>query len=451
MAIESLIKARRERLLAAAGPAGSGDADAASWPPGTAPASRLDELARRARQRLLERGRDLDPDAPDGRERARQLLWRIIEEEEGHFGHLLLTPAEKAEILERVVQSLFGYGVIEPFLRDPRVTEVMINGPDRVFVEDDAGIRPALDRRGRPVRFGSVAELMHVVEKILAPINRHVTESDPIVDGRLPDGSRINVVLRPVALNGPVVTIRKFPHRPYSLDDLVRLGTLDEALARWLRRLVRARYNLVVSGGTGSGKTTLLNALCMEIPASERIVTVEDAAELRLVHAENIVRLETRPPNIEGKGRITIRDLVRTALRMRPDRIIVGEVRGGEALDMLQAMNTGHEGSLTTAHANSAVDLLSRLETMTLMAGTELPLAAVRRQIAGAVEVVVHLARVGDGARRVVQVTEVLGLAGEEIATRDLFTWRDGALRPTGATLARSDKLLRAGSGVSEG
>lgn len=406
-------------------------------------------LTAKVRERLLDQSHRLDLTAPDARSVVRDLIWQLIEEEEARNPLTLYTAAEKAAVLERIFLTVFGYGMLDPLLHDPEVTEIMINGPDTIFIERGHRVERAVDATGQPLRFESIRDLLYLIEKIVSPLNRKVDESDPIVDARLPDGSRVNVVLKPVALNGPTVTIRKFPHEPFSFEDLVRFGTLPPGMAELLRRLVKAKYSLIVSGGTGTGKTTFLNALGMAIAGNERVVTVEDAAELKLVHLTNLVSLETRPPNIEAKGAITMRDLVRTALRMRPDRIIVGEVRGGEALDMLQAMNTGHEGSLTTAHANSAQDLLSRLETMVLMAGLELPVSAIRRQIAGALDFVVHLSRMPDGSRRVVQLSEVRDVRRSGIVLNDIFHWDDELPTPswvwTGQEIANLEKFRRAG------
>lgn len=356
----------------------------------------------------------------------------LEEESNGQFAYLMLTTSEKDALLEKLLQIMFGFGILEPLLNDPTIKEIMINGPKRIFIERDGRPEPARDKQGQLLSFHDRAELTHLIEKIVSPINRKVDETDPIVDARLPDGSRVNIVVKPIALDGPAVTIRKFPQHPYTLEQLVSFGALPLEPADILSKMVQAKYNLFISGGTGSGKTTFLNSLSMKIPAYERLVTVEDAAELKLVQAENIVRLETRPPNIEGKGSISMRELVRTALRMRPDRIIVGEVRGGEALDMLQAMNTGHDGSLSTGHANSAQDLLGRLETMVLMAGLDLPAAAIRGQIVSAVDIIIHLARFRDGKRRVAHITEIVGLDKTEIITRNLFVFKEEGIDTLG-------------------
>ena len=299
---------------------------------------------------------------------------------------------------------------------------------------------------------------MRVIEKIVAPLGRRIDESSPMVDARLPDGSRVNAIIPPLSLNGPSITIRKFSERPFTVRDLINFGTMTPEVAMFLKACVEARLNIVVSGGTGSGKTTTLNVISSFIPDDERIVTIEDAAELQLAQ-EHVVRLETRPPNIEGKGAITIRDLVRNSLRMRPDRIVVGEVRSGEALDMLQAMNTGHDGSLTTGHANSPRDMLSRLETMVLMAGMELPVRAIREQIASAIDLIVHQARLKDGSRRITHITEITGMEGDVITMQDIFIFKQqgrdekgritGAVVPTGIKPKFAEKLMDAGTTLS--
>jgi len=409
----------------------------------------VQRVAQQVRRRLVEAA-EVDPHSDGGREKARALVQRYLDEAEAENSLLVLSVAERAEIAERILTGIFGFGILTALIDDRAITEIMVNGPEKIFIETGGQVSRVTDREGKPLAFQDKAEMLTVIEKIVAPLNRKVDESDPIVDARLPDGSRVSIVLPPVALEGPTITIRKFPEAPYSMEDLITKGALTPQLKAFLEALVRARVNVIVSGATASGKTTFLNALGMEIPPQERVVTVEDAAELKLHHVENLVRMEARPPNIEGRGQITIRDLVRTALRMRPDRIVVGEVRGGEALDMLQAMNTGHDGSLTTAHANSAPDLLTRLETMVLMSGMELPVSAIRQQVAGAIEIIIHLARVPGGARRVIQVSEVLGMKQGAVTLGELFHWdhERGELVWSGREITRIEKFLRAGTPV---
>ena len=325
-----------------------------------------------------------------------------------------LSSQEKAQIIQSIGDSVLGLGPIETFVRDPEVTEVMVNNADTIYVE----------RRGKlywtGAKFLDNEQLRRTIEKIVARIGRRIDEASPYVDARLPDGSRVNAIIPPLAVDGPALTIRKFAADPYQADDLVSFGTLTSPVAQFLEACVRGRINIMVSGGTGAGKTTTLNVLSSFIPEDERIITIEDAAELKL-QQPHVVRLESRPPNIEGRGEVTIRDLVRNALRMRPDRIVVGESRGPEALDLLQAMNTGHDGSISTVHANSPRDVLSRLETMTLMAGMELTVRAVREQIAAAINLIIHQSRLKDGTRRFTHVTEIVGMEDEIITIQDIF------------------------------
>lgn len=345
-----------------------------------------------------------------------------------------LPRGERNRLLEAVIADITSFGPIDPLLRDDTITEVMVNGPDQVYIE----------RAGRlyetDVQFDSDDHVKRIIDRIIAPLGRRCDESSPMVDARLPDGSRVNAIIPPLSLTGPTITIRKFSRDPLTVENLVQFGTISPEFVELIGACVRGRLNMVISGGTGSGKTTLLNVLSSFIPSTERIVTIEDAAELQL-RQRHVVRLEKRPPNIEGKGEVNIRDLVVNSLRMRPDRIIVGEVRGAEALDMLQAMNTGHDGSMTTAHANSPRDALSRLETMVLMAGTELPLRAIREQVSSAIDLVVHQDRMQDGTRKVVRVSEVQGMEGDIITLQDLFVFQttgyenrrvQGSLRPVG-------------------
>src|SRR5215207_5593784 len=362
---------------------------------------------------------DLDPkldlsNQVEVRRQIEEIFGKVIDEE-----GLALTRAERVRMLEQITDEIIGLGPLEPLLRDESITEVMVNGPRQVYIERSGML--ALTN----VVFQNDDHVMRIIDRIIAPIGRRVDESSPMVDARLTDGSRVNAIIPPLSLVGPVITIRKFSASPFTVDDLVRFGTATPDMFDFLRACVEARLNIFVSGGTGSGKTTTLNVLSSFIPNDERIVTIEDAAELQL-RQEHVVTLESRPPNIEGKGAIPIRELVRNALRMRPDRIVVGECRGGEALDMLQAMNTGHDGSLTTAHANSPRDMLSRLETMVLMAGVDLPLRAIREQISSAVDIIVQQSRLRDGTRRVTHVSEVQGMEGDVIILQDVFLFDFG-------------------------
>ena len=324
-----------------------------------------------------------------------------------------LSASDKKEIIEDVVNNILGYGPIEPLLRDPTVTEIMVNDADTVYVER-AGRIYATDKR-----FVDEDHLRRIIDKIVAQVGRRVDEASPMVDARLPDGSRVNAVIQPLAIGGPMLTIRKFSADPYTIEDLIAFGTLSPRVAELLRACVHGRLNILISGGTGTGKTTLLNVMSSYVPGDERIVTIEDAAELRL-HQSHVLRMESRPPNLEGAGQVTIRDLVRNSLRMRPDRIIVGEVRGSEALDMLQAMNTGHDGSLSTVHANSPRDAMARLETMVLMAGYDLPIRAIRQQASSALDLIVHLGRLRDGTRRITSISEVEGMEGDTVVMQEI-------------------------------
>jgi len=360
---------------------------------------------------------------------------------------LVITRADRQRMLDQILDEILGFGPIQPLLNDETITEVMVNGPFRVYVE----------RKGKlmlsDATFTNDEHCMRVIERIIAPIGRRVDESKPFEDARLPDGSRVNIIIPPLALNGPVITIRKFPKYRITPEDYVKFGTATTEMMEFLRACVEARLNMFISGGTGSGKTTLLNIMSGFIPEDERIITIEDAAELRLVQ-DHVVRLESRAANIEGKGAVTIMDLVKNSLRMRPERIVVGEIRGGEALSMLQAMNTGHDGSLSTGHANTPRDMISRLETMCLMSGVDLPARAIKEQIASALDVIVQISRLKDGSRKITNITEVQGLEGEAVILQDVFVFEQtayvdgkvqGKLRPTGIRPKFSEKFDAAG------
>ncbi|MGH2383564.1 MAG: CpaF family protein, partial [Candidatus Limnocylindria bacterium] len=398
----------------------------------------------RVQNRLIN---ELDPklDLSNQVEVRRQIeeLFGKIADEEG----LALTRAERVRMLEQITDEILGLGPLEPLLRDETLTEVMVNGPQQVYIERDGRLELT------NVTFQNDEHVMKIIQRIIAPIGRRVDESSPMVDARLADGSRVNAIIPPLSLVGPVITIRKFSATPYTVDDLIRFGTATPEMFEFLEACVKARLNVFVAGGTGSGKTTMLNILSSFIPDDERIVTIEDAAELQL-RQEHVITLEARPSNIEGKGAIPIRELVRNALRMRPDRIVVGECRAGEALDMLQAMNTGHDGSMSTGHANTPRDMLSRLETMVLMAGMDLPLRAIREQIASAVDLIVHQNRLKDGSRKIVNITEVQGMEGDVIVMQDVFVFEQtgveegrilGRLKPTGIRPKFVEKFETAG------
>ncbi|MCR2802343.1 CpaF family protein [Paenibacillus soyae] len=364
-----------------------------------------------------------------------------------------ITVSEKVKLVKRLFHSFRGLDLLQPLMDDPDVSEIMINSHMELFVERH-GVMARM-----PGAFESRERLEDLIQSIVSSVNRVVNESSPIVDARLKDGSRVHVVLPPVALKGPCVTIRKFPGEPMTMDQLIKLGALTEEAVHFLRGIVEAKYNIFISGGTGTGKTTFLNALSQFIPSDERIVTIEDSAELRINSVPNLVSMETRNANTEGKGEITIRDLIRASLRMRPNRIIVGEVRGAEALDMLQAMNTGHDGSISTGHANSCRDMISRLETMVL-SGAELPLPVIRGQIGSAIDIMVHLSRFRDRTRKVSEISEVLGVENGEVQLSPLFVFREeggrsgriaGALERTGHSLRNTDKLRMAGKEVPDG
>ncbi len=372
------------------------------------------DAVKRHLHRLLieEMGTELgDSDSDDAALRARieHKLTELLDRETTP-----LSSTDRKEITLDVIDNVLGYGPIQGLLEDPEITEVMVNNSETIYVERRGKIS-LTDRR-----FIDEAHLLRIIDKIVGQVGRRIDEASPMVDARLPDGSRVNAVIHPLAVNGPMLTVRKFSEDPFTVDDLINFGTITPNVSTFLEACVRGRMNILISGGTGTGKTTLLNVVSSFVPGDERIITIEDAAELRLGQ-EHVLRLEARPPNIEGKGQVAIRDLVRNSLRMRPDRIVVGEVRGAEALDMLQAMNTGHEGSLSTVHANSPRDALARLETMVLMAGLDLPVRAIREQVSSAIDLIVHLVRLRDGSRKVVQIAEVGGMEGDTIIMQDAF------------------------------
>ncbi len=380
----------------------------------------------------------------DLRKQVEEQLHRALAQE-----RLALHSNERQSLVQSVFDDVLGYGPIDRLLREPSINEVMVNGPDKVFVEREGKIQLT------DVRFVDESHLRRIIDKIVSQVGRRVDEATPMVDARLPDGSRVNVVVHPLAIGGPFMTIRRFATDPFRVDDLVSMGTLTAQSAHFMDACVRGRLNVVVSGGTGTGKTTLLNVLSSFIPADERIVTIEDAKELQL-QQPHVLSMEGRPPNIEGKGEVRIRDLVRNSLRMRPDRIVVGEVRGAEALDMLQAMNTGHDGSITTVHSNAPRDTLSRIETMSLMAGMDLPMRVIREQMASALDLIIHLSRLRDGTRRVTHISEVMGMEGDVIVLQDLYLFDYGMgfdgdgkflghLKSTGIRPSVSDRLANYG------
>jgi pilus assembly protein CpaF len=389
------------------------------------------DLKSRVQNRLLA---ELDPTMDvtrvgEVRNTIQELFEQVLAEE-----NIVLTRQERHRLFEQIAAEILGLGPLQPLLEDGSITEIMVNGPKNIYIERAGKIHRM------PITFESDDHVMRIIDRIVAPLGRRIDESSPYVDARLDDGSRVNAIIPPISLVGPVLTIRKFPENPITLEQLVGYGTLTEEIIEFLRACVIARLNIVISGGTGSGKTTLLNVMSQFIPSDERIVTIENAAELQL-RQDHVVTLESRPPNIEGTGEITIRQLVINSLRMRPDRIIVGEIRDEAALDMLQAMNTGHDGSMTTAHSNSPRDSLARVETMVMMAGMDLPVRAIREQVASAIDLVVHQERMRDGDRKVVQITEISGMEGDVITMTDLFVFEQtgyeegkviGRFRPTG-------------------
>jgi len=404
------------------------------------------ELKLRIHRELLERI-DLDTvgrlDIREASAQLRTVIVQLIDEQATP-----LSQRDRDQLAEEILHEVHGLGPIEPLMRDPEVSDILVNTARQVYVERRGKLEPTT------VIFRDNQHLMQIIDRIVSRVGRRIDESSPMVDARLPDGSRVNAIIPPLALDGPVMSIRRFGRTPLTIEDLVRLGSVTPEMVTLLRAMVRARLNILVSGGTGSGKTTLLNCLSAFVPDTERIVTIEDSAELQL-QQPHVVRLETRPPNVEGRGEVTQRDLLRNSLRMRPDRIIVGEVRGGESLDMLQAMNTGHDGSISTVHANSARDSLNRLEMMMQMAGFELPIRAMRQQIALALDVIVHTARLTDGSRKITSITEVVGMEGDTVMLQDLFVYQregtdehgriTGHFVPTGIRPRFADHLKASG------
>ncbi len=402
------------------------------------------DLKTRVQNKLLS---ELDPSmdvtrTDEVRRTIQELFEQILTEE-----NIVLSRPERARLFEQIAAEILGFGPLQPLLEDDTITEIMVNGPKSVYIE----------RKGKlhrvPVTFENNDHVMRIIDRIVAPLGRRIDESSPYVDARLQDGSRVNAVIPPISLVGPTLTIRKFSKNPITVDQLIQFGSISAEAVQFLKACVEARLNVLISGGTGSGKTTFLNVLSGFIPNDERIITIENAAELQL-RQEHVVTLESRPPNIEGRGEITIRDLVINSLRMRPERIIVGECRGGETLDMLQAMNTGHDGSMTTAHANSPRDAIARVETMCLMAGMDLPIRAIREQVASAMDLIAHQERMRDGTRKIVNITEVSGMEGDVITMTDIFVFEQtgiengkiiGRLRPTGLRPKFMDKIEAAG------
>src|SRR5512138_3629851 len=402
------------------------------------------DLKTRVQNKLLA---ELDPSTDvtrteEVRRTIQELFEQILTEE-----NIVLSRPERARLFEQIAAEILGFGPLQPLLEDETITEIMVNGAKNIYIERKGKVHRV------PITFENHDHVMRIIDRIVAPLGRRIDESSPYVDARLPDGSRVNAVIPPISLVGPVLTIRKFSRNPITVEQLIQFGSVTQEAMQFLKACVEARLNVVISGGTGSGKTTFLNVLSGFIPGDERIVTIENAAELQL-RQEHVVTLESRPPNIEGRGEITIRDLVINALRMRPERIIVGECRDAAALDMLQAMNTGHDGSMTTAHSNSPRDTLSRIETMTLMAGMELPVRAIREQVSSAIDLVVHQERMRDGTRKVTHITEVSGMEGEVITMTDIFVFEQtgiengqivGRLRPTGLRPKFMDKIEASG------
>ncbi len=439
-------------LPSGGGPSGGGDgsrlaslqARRVSAPITSPQAGTYFDLKTRVQNKLLaEIDPSMDISKTDEVKRTIQDLFEQILTEE----NIVLSRPERARLFEQIAAEILGLGPLQTLLEDDTITEIMVNGPKNIYIERKGKIHRV------PITFESNDHVMRIIDRIVAPLGRRIDESSPYVDARLPDGSRVNAVIPPISLVGPVLTIRKFSKNPISVEQLIQFGSVTQEALQFLKASVEARLNVLISGGTGSGKTTLLNVMSSFIPSDERILTIENAAELQL-RQEHVVTLESRPPNIEGRGEITIRDLVINALRMRPERIIVGECRGGETLDMLQAMNTGHDGSMTTAHANSPRDAVSRVETMCLMAGMDLPIRAIREQISSAVDLILQQERMRDGTRKVTSITEISGMEGDVITMTDIFVFEQsgvengqvvGRLRPTGLRPKFMDKIEAAG------
>lgn len=386
--------------------------------------SKEQELKIKLQKKIMHEAKD-DQDVHDIIPKIDSIAQKIVETEEESFNTV-----DTKKVVQELINDVTGYGPINPFLLDPEITEVMVNGPYSVYVEKRGKIQLT------SVKFRDNDQVMYVIDKIVSPLGRRIDESSPMVDARLPDGSRVNAIIPPLAINGPTITIRKFAKDPYTIENLIEFGTITRDMAQFLDACVKAKLNVFISGGTGSGKTTTLNVLSSFIPNNERIVTIEDSAELQLSQ-DHVVSLEARPANVEGKGAISIRDLVKNSLRMRPDRIVIGEVRSEEALDMLQAMNTGHDGSLATGHANSPRDMLARLETMVMMAGLELPVKAIRQQIAGGIDLIIQCSRLKDGTRKIVNITEVEDLEGDVVVLQDIFTFNQQGVDESGKVIGK--------------
>jgi pilus assembly protein CpaF len=389
------------------------------------PSSREIELKTKLQRKIMEEFKNEETDQLLSK--LDMLMLELIKEDSSGF-----IDVDKKRLIEEIANEMTGYGPINPLLKDESISEVMVNGPNQVYVEKKGKVTLT------DITFRDDEHVMNIIEKIVSPLGRRIDEGSPMVDARLPDGSRVNAIIPPLSLKGPTITIRKFSKEPYTIDDLINFGTVTKEMAVFLNACVKARLNIFISGGTGSGKTTTLNVLSSFIPNDERIITIEDAAELQLSQ-EHVVSLESRPPNIEGKGAVAIRDLVKNSLRMRPDRIIIGEVRSGEALDMLQAMNTGHDGSLATGHANSPRDMIARLETMVLMAGVELPIKAIRQQISGAIDLIVQQSRLKDGSRKIVNITEVQDMEGDLVVLQDIFIFAQKGVDRTGKIIGKME------------